>query len=59
VFLNDYLVSRQYQDLEFRQHFMLVQGSREEYFSNRLRTTPRAASSSAADETQMPFDRPL
>jgi len=55
VFLNDYLVSRQYQDLEFRQHFMLVQGSREEYFSNRLRTTPRAASSSAADETQMPF----
>jgi hypothetical protein len=57
VFLNDYLVPRQYQDLEFRQHFVLVHGSREEYYGNRLRTRQRAAGSSAADETLMSFDR--
>src|SRR5205807_447619 len=57
VFLNDYLLPREYQDLEFRQHFVLVHGSREEYFGNRLRTRQRAASSSATDETLMSFDR--
>lgn len=59
VFLNDHLVPRPYQDLELRQHFVLVHGSREEYFYLAIDCRPdSAASSSAADGTLMSFDRP-
>lgn len=56
-FLNDYLVPREYLDLEFRQHFVLIHGSRDEYIGDRLRTRQRAAGASAPDETLMSFDR--
>lgn len=43
VFLNDHLVPRAYQDLEFRQHFVLVHGSREEYFYLAIDCRPDSA----------------
>jgi Domain of unknown function (DUF4263) len=58
-FLRDYLVS---DDLvngrNFRQHYVLVHGSRKEYASSLARTSVRANSINA-DETLMSFDRLL
>lgn len=56
-FLNDYLVPREYMDFEFRQHFLLIHGSRDEYIGDRSRTRQRAAGASSPDETLMSFDR--
>jgi hypothetical protein len=56
-FLDEYLVPNRYRDLLFRQHYVLIHGSRSEYESNRVRTRQRAAGMSAPDEELMSFDR--
>jgi hypothetical protein len=57
TFLNEYLVPSEYQDRQFRQHYVLVHGSRSEYINDRARIRQRAASAAATDETMMSFDR--
>jgi hypothetical protein len=57
-FLEDYLVPDSLRDLRFRQHRILVHGSRGEYVDSPTKTQLRA-SSVADDETLMSFDRLL
>jgi len=56
-FLSDYLVPDDYRALRFRQHYVLIHGSREEYRGDRVRASQRAAGMAAPDETLMSFDR--
>ena len=55
-FLDDYLVPDSLKDLRFRQHYVLIHGSRAEYLGDSTRTSLRA-SMAAEDETLMSFDR--
>jgi hypothetical protein len=55
-FLEDYLVPDSLKDLRFRQHYILIHGSREEYIGESTRIRLRA-SMAAEDETMMSFDR--
>lgn len=55
-FFDDYLVPDSLKDLRFRQHYVLIYGSRAEYSGNSTRIRLRA-SMGAEDETLMSFDR--
>lgn len=56
-FLDDYLVPDSLRRRQFRQHYILVYGSRAEYAGSESRTRQRGAAMAAADEDWMSFDR--
>lgn len=57
-FLDDFLVPSDLRTHHrFRQHYVLIYGSRSEYEGDRIRQRGRAGAMSAPDETLMSFDR--